>query len=255
MAIGNKTKVITAFVMDFETGGLDCTKCAATQISIHAVRLDNFEVMDSLNLYFYPYKKKDGAKKRRVLRSKYENEDDNDGELMEYSEAAEKVSGITMKKLYDDGTDIEEACQMIIDFVVKNTFNVSRAFKPILVGQNILFDIGFMQQIMTYTGKWGDFCKLFRTHKDFNGNEQIYYLDTIILAQLAMSHDKSVESYKLELVAERLGIDLDDAHDADADVTATADVVRVLTSRMRSDDLDSSVTFQKAEKTREHFKI
>ena len=53
-----KGNVITAIVYDFETGGLDCTRCAATQISLHAVRLDTFEVMEKYSAYIYPYNKK-----------------------------------------------------------------------------------------------------------------------------------------------------------------------------------------------------
>lgn len=41
-----KSNVVIAIVYDFETGGLDCTKSAATQISLHAVRLDTFEVTE-----------------------------------------------------------------------------------------------------------------------------------------------------------------------------------------------------------------
>ena len=45
-----KGNVITAIVYDFETGGLDCTRCAATQISLHAVRLDTFEAVSYTHL-------------------------------------------------------------------------------------------------------------------------------------------------------------------------------------------------------------
>ena len=41
-------------------------------------------------------------------------------------------------------------------------------------------------------------------------------------------------SYKLEIMCEHLGVELDDAHDADADVSATTNVAAVLTQRMRS---------------------
>ena len=37
--------IYTAVVLDFETGGLDCTRCACTQIAMQAVRLDAFEVL------------------------------------------------------------------------------------------------------------------------------------------------------------------------------------------------------------------
>lgn len=60
-------------------------------------------------------------------------------------------------------------------------------------------------------------------------------------------------------MAERLGIDLDDAHDADADVTATREIVRVLTARMRSQSAGGTevggLSAEKQEKLRDHFKI
>lgn len=67
-----KGNVVVAIVYDFETGGLDCTKCAATQISLHAVRLDTFEVMEKYQAYIYPYNKKEniGKPKKKVLKNK-----------------------------------------------------------------------------------------------------------------------------------------------------------------------------------------
>lgn len=259
-----KSTVITAIVFDFETGGLDPQKCAATQISLHAVRLDTFEVMDKLNLYIYPYEYK-GLEKtkpvRKVLKTKYEIQDEKEesGELMEYQQKALEISGITMEQLENNGVDLTEVCERIIDFIKRNTFNVTLNNKPFLVGQNPLFDIAFMQQIMTYTGLYDDFCKVLRCKKDFWGRPQPYYIDTIILAQLSFGGDQTVVSYKLEVSAERLGIDLDDAHDADADVTATQEIVRILTARMRNADGEGnyldSLTPQKREKKRDHFKI
>lgn len=55
-----------------------------------------------------------------------------------------------------------------------------------------------------------------------------------------------------------LGVELDDAHDADADVTATKEVLRLLTVRSRNEEVDDaggSTVVTKKEKTREHFKI
>ena len=59
---------------------------------------------------------------------------------------------------------------------------------------------------------------------------------------------------KLELVAERLGIELDDAHDAGADVAATLEIVRVCAARMRNSEGAVTETAPK-EKTRNHFLI
>ena len=57
-------------------------------------------------------------------------------------------------------------------------------------------------------------------------------------------------------MCEHLGIELDDAHDADADVSATTNVAAVLTQRMRNaDGGGSNLQIAKAEKSRKHFKI
>lgn len=253
-----KGNVITAIVYDFETGGLDCTRCAATQISLHAVRLDTFEVMERYSAYIYPYNKRldIGKPKKKVLKNKYE--DDNE-ELMDYEPRALEYTQITMDMLYSLGKPLEDVCREICDFIKRNTLPVVAANKPFMVGQNPLFDNGFMQQIMLYTGLYGEYCKLVRGHKDFWGNFQPTNLDTIILSQLTFDNDKSVTTWKLEAMAERLGIDLDDAHDADADVTATREIVRVLTQRMREQggggNAVGSLALERKEKLRDHFKI
>lgn len=253
-----KGNVVTVIFYDFETGGRECTRCAATQISLHAVRLDTFEVMDKYSAYIYPYNKKnvDAKSKRKVLKNKYENDSE---ELMDYEDAALEYSHITMDMLYSLGKPLEEVCQEICDFVERNTFPVVASNKPFMVGQNPLFDKGFMQQIMLYSGLWSRFCKLVRGSKDFWGNFQPAQLDTIILAQLALDNDKSINTWRLESIAERFGVDLDDAHDADADVTATREIVRVLTARMREQSAGGnavgSLAAEKQEKLRDHFKI
>jgi len=251
-----KSNVITAIVYDFETGGTDCTKCAATQISLHAVRLDTFEVMDKYNSYIYPYFMKPdiGQPKRKVLKSKYDTEEQ---ELMEYSERASAVSGITMDMLYSMGKPLEDVCDEICEFIENNTFEVVTSNKPFFIGQNPQFDSGFMQQIMLYTDRWGKFIKLVRGNKDFWGNFQMAQLDTIILNQLTFDDDPSIETWKLEAMAERLGIDMDDAHDADADVVATREITRTLTGRMRSKGgtIINELAEEKREKLRDHFKI
>lgn len=254
-----KSNVVTAIVFDFETGGLDCTKCGAVQISMHAVRLDTFEVMEKINYYFKPYNKQNDptGQKRKVLKRK--DSDEEEDTLMEYSTSAFRVHGVSMSMMNQLGLPIEEVCQNIIDFIKRNTFNVSRNNLPFFIGQNPMFDEGFLEQIFVYTGLWKELCKIVRTTKDFWGNEHLTLLDTIVLSQLVFDNDPSVSSWKLELMAEKLGIALDDAHDADADVTATREIARTLTARMRQNDGNSSevggLVAEKREKMRDHFKI
>lgn len=252
------SKIITAIVLDFETGCGECQESGATQLSAHAVRLDTFEVTGRFNHYIKPYSKVDvNARNLKKLVSKYNKLDD---ELMFYDE--EKMltyTGITMDLLNVKGEPLEDVCDMFIDFVKDNTFDASRNSKPFLVGQNILFDLGFLEQIMLFTKRWKTLIKLIRGSGDFWGNFQPYYMDTILLAQLALSHKKAQNSWSLSFLAEALDIELDDAHDADADVTATEDVLRILTKKMRNRGLDDTeddgIVEVKKEKFREHFKI
>jgi DNA polymerase III alpha subunit (gram-positive type) len=114
-----------------------------------------------------------------------------------------------------------------------------------------------MQQLMEYGGQMKEFAKLMRGETDFYGHFQPLYIDTIVLGQLALSHLDGMTSYKLEIMAEKFGIELDDAHDADADVTATTNVAMVCSQRMRnaSGIDDGSMVMTKTEKSRVHFKI
>jgi len=251
-----KSNVITGFVLDFETGGLHPQDCAATQISIHAIRLDNFEVMEKFNRYIYPYNRQDndGKPKPKKLKSKYDVEEE---VPMKYEDRALEYSAITMDMLYNDGENLNTVCGEIVEFMKRNVFNVKPSCKPVLIGQNVLFDIGFFQQIMVYTGNWKEISKILRGNEDYFGNFQPYYIDTILMSQLCLSHNPAVTSWSLGNLCEILGIDLDDAHDADADVTATFEVLKTETARMRNDDVGdmSGFAVNRKTKTRDHFKI
>lgn len=250
-----KSKIITAIVLDFETGCGSCQESGATQLSAHAVRLDTFEVIGKFNRYIKPYNKVNMNTRRKVLVSKYERQE---VEPMFYDEEKMKsYTGITMDLLDLRGEKLEDVCDDFIDFVKENTLDTSRNCKPFLVGQNILFDIGFLQQIMVFTKRWKQLVKVIRCEEDFWGNSQPYYVDTILFSQLALSHKKTQNSWSLSFLTEALGIDLEDAHDADADVAATEDVLRVLTKRMRNENGngESGIAEVQKERFREHFKI
>lgn len=252
------TPVLVAFTLDFETGGLKCQSSACTQIAIHATRLDTFEKINSYVSYIAPYNRKEVAgaiKKRKTLKSKFEEEE---APLMDYDPKALEYSDITMDMLESYGKPIEVVAREVLQFIIDNTPKCGRNMKPFLIGQNIGFDEGFFCQMMEYAGIMNEVKKVLRGQEDFYGNWHPLCLDTIILGQLALCHQPNVNSYKLEIMCENLGVELDDAHDADADVTATTNVVAVLTQRMRSiggeyegDDLAIS----KTEKSRKHFKI
>jgi DNA polymerase III epsilon subunit-like protein len=258
MAPQDEKATLVAFTLDFETGGLDCQTCACTQISIHATRLDTFEKLGSYTNYIYPYDQKpiEGVgKKRKVLKSKY---DEPETKHMAYEIRALTYSAITMDMLETKGLPIEQVAKEVLQFIIDMTPKCGKNMKPFLIGQNIGFDEGFFCQLMEYGGLMDEVKKYLRGQVDFYGHWHPLCLDTITIGQLALCHLPNVNSYKLEIMCENLGIELDDAHDADADVSATTNVAAVLTQRMRNvgGDFDGeSLEMSKAEKSRKHFKI
>ena len=248
-----ENRIYTAIGLDFETGGLDPVRCACTQIALEAIRLDTLEVFDRYAAYIAQYCKQElGAARRKVLRSKHELAQPT--ERMDYEPRALEYSGITMERLEAQGVDLKEVAGAVLRFAERATLSKGTQCKPVLIGQNITFDIGFLTQLMSYAGLTKEYEKTFAGKTDFYGNFQPLYLDTILLARLALAADTGVTSYKLELVAERLGIELDDAHDAGADVAATLEIVRVWAARMRNSEGAVTETAPK-EKTRNHFLI
>lgn len=91
--------IYTAVVLDFETGGLDCTRCACTQIAMQAVRLDTFEVLGRYVNYIAPYDRQPlgGAPKRKVLKTRREVELETAAAPMDYESAALNYTDITME--------------------------------------------------------------------------------------------------------------------------------------------------------------
>lgn len=255
MSNSEEKKPIIAFTLDFETGGLECQTCACTQIAIHAVRIDTFEVVDKYVAYFKPYNKQyKGTAKKKVLKKKSDIEDTTS---MLYEQAALTYSDISMDMLNNKGKSIEDIASEVIDFIKKNSINKGRNTKPFLIGQNVGFDIGFFQQLVEYGNMTKEWSKLMRGQVDFYGNFQPLYVDTIVLGQFALCTNPDISSYKLEIMAENLGIELDDAHDADADVSATTAVAAVCARRMRNVNggSDDNEDLNKKDKTRKHFKI
>ena len=254
MAPKTEPKIYVGIGLDFETGGLNPQNCACTQIAVQAVRLDTWQVIDQYQAYIYPYNKQSvGLAAKKVLRTRHEIIRD-ENTSMEYEKKALEYSAITMDILRQQGVDIVDVAKEIIAFTKRNTISSGKQCKPILIGQNIQFDIGFLQQMMNYAGLMEEFEKTFAGTKDYYGNFQPHYIDTIHIGRLAFGADHNITSYKLEMIASQLGVELDDAHDAAADVTATIDVLGAYTARLRNNE-GVTVSIKPRDKTRKHFKI
>jgi len=247
-------KVYVGIGLDFETGGLDPQVCACTQIAVQAVRLDTWQVIEQYQAYIYPYNKQSaGLPTKKVLRTRSEIVREENTPML-YEDKAMTYSAITEDMLRQQGVDIVKVANDIIAFAKRNAVSNGKQCKPILIGQNTPFDIAFLQQMMNYAGLMAEFEKAFAGAKDYYGNFQPHYIDTIHIGRLAFAADKEVTSYKLEIVASQLGVELDDAHDAAADVTAMIDVLGAYTARLRNNE-GATIATQEREKTRKHFKI
>lgn len=249
--------IIVAYTVDFETGGLKCQTCACTQIAVHATRLDTFERIGTFVRYIAPYNKKEikgVGEKKKVLKNKHEVDQP---QSMLYEDKALEYSAITMDMLKEQGVDIIQVANELLQFIIDTSPKVPKNMKPFLIGQNIPFDEGFWCQMFEYAGLIKEVQQYIRGHEDFYGHWHPLMLDTITIGQLALCDQDNIDSYKLELMCEHLGIELDDAHDADADVSATTNVVAVLTQRMRNTGGEGGpqLAVSKSEKTRKHFKI
>jgi len=231
MAAPEVNKIFTAIVLDFETGGLDPKKHGITQLGMQAIRLDTFEIIDSYKNYVIPYHKVEVGKKKAVVRKKKSEEND-EPPLMEYDwNMTKKYTGITEEMCYDKGIPLEQLVADIVSFAEKSMLTKGRDTVPIVIGQNIRFDVGFIYQIFEFTKT--KLKGVFAGVDGFYGWD-LKTLDTTDLARLIWANNKSVTSYKLGDIAERLDIDLFDAHDAMGDVEATADIVRVSANRLRA---------------------
>lgn len=237
--------------IDFETGGTDPQTCAITEVGAVAFRSDTFEEIWTYRSYIKPHYTR--KKLVTALRSKKRAQE---GAFREesllYEEKALQVSGITLDVLEREGKDITTvASELAARFEAAN-LGGSRTTRPILLGQNITFDIGFLHQLAEIGGM--DLGKLLAGRKDYFGNFQPEYEDTLRMARNFFALDESMTSHRLELVCERLDIELIEAHSALDDVYATVDVYKALVGRMRNGSEAAGGASQKV-KTREHFQF
>ena len=186
MAPQTEQKIYVGIGLDFETGGLDCRECACTQIALQAVRFDTWQVFDRYQAYIAPYGKQDaGLPRRKVLRTRHEQAKGQEYVPMKYEQAALDYSAITMEMLRTQGMDMKKVAGEVIAFAKRATLSKGNQCKPVLVGQNIAFDIGFLQQLVNYAGLAAEFEKTFSGSRDYYGNFQPHYIDTLALGRLA----------------------------------------------------------------------
>lgn len=249
--------------IDFETGGLNPRENAITQIALVAYRLKDLAVTEKLSMMVYPYKVK--QTKKTSLKKKAEGDDDDLDQLTEtdieeqYTERALEYSDITMEQLYNDGIHVKEVAEKSLAFIIRNILKKSKAHRPFFIGHNIQFDLGFWQQLMNVTGYDKMETKIMSGNKDYYGNFQAHYIDSIDIARAIYAGDKDIDKYKLENLAERMGFPMYDAHDALADTDACTNIYLASAQSLRntigSGNSSSGSVIITQEKDRVNFKI
>ncbi|MEM6734446.1 MAG: 3'-5' exonuclease [Bacteroidota bacterium] len=232
--------------LDFETGGLDSVKCGITEVGMIAFRADDFKELQRYQSYVSMYHRKD-LRKRIVKKAERE-----DPVQMEYDwDMMKRDTNITKELLEKKGKPLQEVAVELFEKIKKVNLDNGRRTKPILVGHNIVFDIGFLQQLCGYTGH--DPRKYFAGKEDFYGNFQPNYMDTLSLSRLYFAPNEKVISHNLSDVAERFGIELFAAHSAQYDTEVSNGLFQRYVSLLRNGSGKSNEQIK--ERARDHFKF
>lgn len=203
------SKINPYIIIDFETGGLDCTKCAVTEVGMICVDGETFKEIGRYESYISPY-------------------------IAEYNQQALDFTGITMDLLNQKGKSLKEVVTEMATFFkeMKELTSNSHTKKPILVGHNIGFDLGFLQSIFKEAKM--DMSTLLDGTKDYYNNYRPLFIDTIVMSKLAWGNDEMMSNYKLGTCVEKSGGSLNDGHKAINDVIATKELLITFVNKLRS---------------------
>lgn len=226
-------KAINSWVfLDVETGGFDCRKNAVTQIAVVAIKGDTLEKIDIFQSYIKPYMDQSA-----------------------YEKGALDYTGITYEDL-ENGITVKEAVDQIIELLGKADLTPrNKGSKPILCAQNSAFDKGFILQMFDHCKKMKELEKLTYGKTDYWGNYQPEFLDVIFLPKMAFGADEDIPNFKLGTCAEKVGIDLSDAHNALMDTLGMKDLVVKLIGRLRSENGSSEEEMTSTGRFRNHFQF
>jgi DNA polymerase III epsilon subunit-like protein len=174
------SKINPYIIFDFETGGLDCTKNAATEIALLCVDGATFKEIGRYESYIHPY-------------------------IAEYDPKALQYTNITMDMLVAEGKQLDVVFKEVAMFFkeMKEKTSNSHTKKPILVGHNAQFDIGFLQAC--FKASKLDLSTLVDGAKNFFGQYQPNYIDTVTLSKLAWGQQED-RRYNLASCVETSGV-------------------------------------------------
>ena len=216
-------------VFDFETGGLQAQDNPALEIAVVVLDAWSLEEIDRYESYILPYK---GRK----------------GQALKIEPKALEYNGIKMSDVYDRGQSVEKVTSDLAKMFEKVNKGTAKFSKPILCGQNVDFDIPFLQFMFDITGK--ELKKYVLGKDDCWGNFQPFPFDTIRLAHQAWAEDETMIGHKLGDICNKIGFPLIDAHKAMVDVEATVACLRYFLKSMRNSGSNVSETIITEQKER-----
>lgn len=213
-------------VLDFETGGRSATNNLAIEFAAIWVDSYDFREIDRYSALILPY-----------------------SDILTIEAEALEANGITIEEIAMQGVELSQVVSNIISKTMNCNKNKSRGKKTVIVGQNASFDISFLQQIFHATKQ--DLSKIFTGSKDYFGNFQPTYIDTLYLGRTKYATDLDKTSFNLSSLAQYEQIDLVNAHRAMADVESTLSVFMSYVLSMRNNSAESGGVYN----IRDNFKF
>ncbi len=197
-------------IIDFETGGVDETVYQATQVCCFSVNFDDLSILSKYDSFIKPYAN---------------------------LEIDKDILAKTMVRMEDilNGKEAKKVVSDLIEFFKSANPNGRPQSKPYLVGHNVDFDVRFLVHLFKVNGKnvWDyvDGCRI----------------DTLALAQEHWSDlpEGEATSFKLGVCCERIGYQLDNAHNAESDVLATYNLFKYFREILRNKN--STLSFEAKE--------
>lgn len=222
-------KINSYIIIDFETGGLDCTKNPVMEfagLAVHGVTLEEIVKYDNL---VKPYDPK-----------------------LYYDPRALQSNGLTVEMCQKDGIPLRELVKDICSLCVEANIYKTKTAKPILIAHNGDFDKNFFIDIFRRANV--DMSEYLTGTFDPFGNFQPKMIDSIDWAKSCWADitDKQT-NFKLASCCQRAGIELVDAHRAMNDVMPLTDLWRYFQARLRSNTSEVTITDGKASVHRQTF--
>lgn len=219
-------KTAPYIIMDFETGGLNCQINPITEFAAISIDGDTLKQIDEIDILFKVY-----------------------DENLVYEQEALVSTNISMDMLESKGLDFKTAINKMCEFFKNSNIHTHISNRPVIVGHNIGFDIGFLQHLFSRTNKK---LESFIAGKyDFYGNFYPESIDTLRLSKFAWANDEEFKSYKLINCIQKANLELVGAHRAMNDVRATKDLLISHIQKLRSDGGETKQTTR----IREYFKF